>query len=77
MTPRDKDDYWGDVLYEVWRSGGDVDRVDYDRVEDARYDGYDEYEAAASEMRHQQPEPNYDPELDPTQWDGYEEDYEQ
>ena len=49
------DDYFGDVVYEVWRSGGDPDRVDRDDVEDHRYAGRWPEEAARVELRHQQP----------------------
>lgn len=31
--------YENDVFYEVWRRGGNPDRIDYDRVEDSFYDG--------------------------------------
>lgn len=58
----DRDDYRGDVLYEVWRSGGDIDRVDYDRVDDCQWEGVFYEDCARIEMRHQQPpEPFYDP----------------
>lgn len=46
-----KDDYRGDVIYEVWRRGGNIDRVDDDRVSDYYYDGYDYEQAAYFEMR--------------------------
>lgn len=59
---RDRDDYWGDVVYEVWRSGGDVDRIDDDRVEDSRWDGLQYEQAARIELQHQRPpEPQYEP----------------
>lgn len=45
------DDYRGDVVYEVWRRGGNVDRIDDDRVHE-HYSYGDEYEQAADhEMR--------------------------
>jgi hypothetical protein len=44
--------YHDDVSYEVWRRNGNADRIDYDRVEDCRRDGYSAEAAAASEMRH-------------------------
>lgn len=63
---RDRDDYWGDVVYEVWRSGGDVDRIDDDRVEDSRWDGIEYEQAARVELQHQRPpEPSYEPEYEP------------
>ncbi|KKM73040.1 hypothetical protein LCGC14_1414540 [marine sediment metagenome] len=45
------DDYHGDVWYDVWRSGGNPDLVDDDRVEDMRYDDYTPEEAARLEYR--------------------------
>lgn len=46
-------DYGYDAMYEVWRSGGNPDRVDFDRVREHYYDG-DSYEAAArAELRWQ------------------------
>lgn len=48
---RDRRDYHKDVQYEVWRSGRNPDRLDYDRVEDHRLDGTDAYDAARCEMR--------------------------
>lgn len=35
-----------DAMYEVWRAGGNTDRIDYDRVSDHHGNG-DSYEAAA------------------------------
>jgi hypothetical protein len=29
----------GDVFYDVWRGGGNPDALDYDRMNDARYNG--------------------------------------
>jgi hypothetical protein len=58
MTRRDEErKYRGDVDYEVWRSGGDVDRIDYDRVTDRFYEGSIPEDAAASELRRQHPQP--------------------
>ena len=54
MKRRDKRDYRGDVVYLVWRHGGDPDQVDYDRVRDYYYDGRDQEEAASIELRIQQ-----------------------
>lgn len=45
--------YEADVAYEVWRSGGDVDRIDRDRVHDAIADGLGSSEAARREMNRQ------------------------
>lgn len=49
-------EYEGDVFYEVWRSGGNVDRVDMDRVEDYRYDGLSAEAAAEREIRRMRPQ---------------------
>lgn len=51
----DDDGYFGDVIYEVWRRGGNPDRVDADRVDDYRYDGVDADSAASAELRRQRP----------------------
>ena len=42
--------YFGDVVYDVWRSGGNSDLVDRDRVRDYEYDGYRSDEASRAEM---------------------------
>lgn len=47
-------EFENDVFYEVWRSGRDPDRIDYDRVDDARWDGASVDEAADAEIRAQQ-----------------------
>jgi hypothetical protein len=49
----DRRKYEADVYYEVWRSGGDPDRIDSDRVEDAFHEGRYCDEAAERELRHQ------------------------
>lgn len=64
MTRDDR--YFGDVVYEVWRRGGDSDAVDRDRLADYEYDGYSADEAASAEMgrqRHYEPEPEPEPEV--------------
>ena len=49
--------YQMDAMYEVWRAGGDTDRIDCDRVSNHRDNG-DSYEAAAcDELRRQRPKP--------------------
>jgi len=45
--------YHGDVEYEVWRSGGNPDLVDYDRVQDRFYDGQYPEQTASEELRRQ------------------------
>jgi hypothetical protein len=53
---KNRQDYLGDVWYDVWRAGGDPDRVDPDCVEDSRWDGLWPEEAAEAELRRQRPE---------------------
>ena len=47
---REREEYRGDVFYEVWRSGGNPDRIDDDRVNDRFYDGYQADECAHAEQ---------------------------
>ena len=47
--------YESDVAYEVWRNGGNPDRIDPDRVQDSRYMGMDVDSAAHRELRRQRP----------------------
>lgn len=59
---RERRDYDGDVTYDVWRSGGNPDYIDRDRVRDHFYNGYSAEEAANAElraMRPREPEPEY------------------
>ena len=44
------DDFDADVLFQVWRNGGNPDRIDFDRVDDSRARGYSEDDAAAREL---------------------------
>lgn len=50
---KSRHDYESDVYYEVWRSGGNPDTIDFDRVEEAYRSGYKSDMAATREMRHQ------------------------
>ena len=51
---RSRRDYEGDVIFDVWRSGGNPDAVDLDAVRD-HYDAGDYPEsAAAAELRRMQ-----------------------
>lgn len=45
--------YEGDVFYEVWRAGGNPDRINDDRVSDRYYNGDSSEQAARSELSHQ------------------------
>ena len=49
--------YEGDVWYDVWRSGGNPDRVDHDRVIDGYYEGRQAEDVARAELRRQSPPP--------------------
>jgi len=42
-----------DAVYEVWRSGGDPDAVDRDRLHDAFYEGASSGEAAQAALARQ------------------------
>jgi len=49
VTMRDDlDDYFGDVTYRVWISGGNPDEVDLDRVGESHWDG-DDADACAND----------------------------
>lgn len=48
-----RQEYAGDVMYEVWRSGGNPDLVDYDCTDDCYYDGRDSDSCARDEIRRQ------------------------
>jgi hypothetical protein len=52
---RSEEDYRGDVVYDVWRSGGNPDYVSYDRVSDHYWNGNSTEYAASCEMRLQRP----------------------
>ena len=50
-------EYEADVFYEVWRSGGNPDRINNDRVEDAYYNGCSYESATRRELNAQKPRP--------------------
>lgn len=55
--------YEADVSYDVWRGGGNPDRVNPERVEEAYYNGLTEEGAARQELQRQRsPEPEPEPE---------------
>lgn len=59
---RERREYDADVFYDVWRSGGDPDRIDPDQVRDHFYDGFSAEDSARAElraMRPREPEPEY------------------
>ncbi len=64
--------YHGDVTYDVWRRGGNPDRVDYDRVDDAYYNGEQSEDAASREIRKQRPHPQEQEEYPEEQFPGEE-----
>ena len=45
--------YENDVFYDVWRSGGNPDAIDYDRVTENFYDGVDDHYSAQIELNAQ------------------------
>lgn len=47
--------YEMDVFYEVWRAGGNTDRINDDRVNDSFYDGRDTQDAARRELNAMRP----------------------
>uniref|UniRef100_A0A6M3L7R4 Uncharacterized protein n=1 Tax=viral metagenome TaxID=1070528 RepID=A0A6M3L7R4_9ZZZZ len=53
--------YEGDVVYDVWRNGGNPDRVNLDRVQE-HFDRGDQSDCAVrDELRHQRPpQPEYE-----------------
>ena len=56
--------YEMDAMYEVWRAGGNTDRIDYERV-DRHYENGDNYETAArDELRRQRPAPQEEQQVD-------------
>lgn len=48
-------EYEADVAYEVWRSGGNMDNVNDERIEDNYYDGASIEHAAHIELEAQRP----------------------
>ena len=64
--------YEADVEYKVWRSGGNPDNVNYDRIEEHFYNGDYSESAAAHEMkmqqRHQQPDEEEYPQQEQEQY---------
>jgi len=60
----DKNDYYYEVMFQVWMRGGNPDSVSYDRAEQNYYNQVDPDDAASAEMRHMRsdsyyPEPDY------------------
>ena len=60
--------YESDVFYEVWRSGGNTDRINPDRVQDRYWNGQDAESAARQELNAQRPKPQ-----EPSEEEYYEE----
>ncbi len=48
---QERRDYEADVYFDVWRSGRDPEAIDFERVDDARYEGLYPDEAAAIEIK--------------------------
>jgi len=57
MSREERRRYESDCWYEVWRAGGDPDRINLDRVEDDYYSGLYPEESASRELRRQRPAP--------------------
>lgn len=53
MAESDRDRFHGDVVYEVWRSGGNPDAVDWDDTQRDYGDGIDAAQCAGAEVRRQ------------------------
>lgn len=49
--------YEADIFYEVWRSHGNPDEIDYDRVRDNWYNGYSSEDSARVELQSQKRQP--------------------
>ena len=49
--------YEMDAMYEVWRAGGNIDRIDYERVDEHYQNGDSAEDAARHELRAQRPKP--------------------
>lgn len=47
----DRDKMYGDAVYEAWRSGRNPDAVDYDRMDDDYYRGYEPEQCIEHEIR--------------------------
>lgn len=41
---REREEAFGDAVYEVWRAGGDSDAVEREQIDDAWYECYDREE---------------------------------
>ena len=50
----------GDVFYEVWRRGGDTDRINYDQLDDCYYDHHEPEVCASRIIQAQRPAPHED-----------------
>lgn len=56
--------YEADVSYEVWRNGGNPDRINYERVEDAYYNDVPSESTARREIERQRPRPHAEEQQD-------------
>lgn len=63
--------YEGNVWYDVWRSGGNPDNVNPDRVSQAFHDGVSSENAAVRELRAQRQQRNEIEEFEPQQEETY------
>ena len=53
MSRKEEYDYENDVFYDVWRSGGNPDNLDMDRVNDDYLDGLDHEQSAKKHFERQ------------------------
>jgi len=57
--------YEGDVFYDVWRNGGNPDRLDMDRVSDDYYNHVPVENVVRDELHRQRPRPDVDQQEEP------------
>ena len=53
MSRKEEYDYENDVYYEVWRSGGNPDRIDMDRVNDDFHENLSHEQSARNHFNRQ------------------------
>lgn len=61
---QERREFEADVRYEVWRSGGNPDTINEDRVEEAYYGGSYPEESAQRELRAQRPKHEPEEQID-------------
>lgn len=53
MSRKEERDYESDVFYDVWRSGGNPDNIDMDRVNDDYHDGLSHEQSSENHFNRQ------------------------